>query len=48
MNLPLMPKGVEHMEAHRLRTPTVTVNLPLMPKGVEHFCTGIAKIGLVQ
>ena len=36
VNLPLMPKGVEHIQKHFAGSADPYVNLPLMPKGVEH------------
>ncbi len=37
MQLPLMPKGVEHIISLSLCRCSCSMQLPLMPKGVEHY-----------
>jgi hypothetical protein len=36
VNIPLMPKGVEHTKTGLPSEQQQNVNIPLMPKGVEH------------
>ena len=36
MEVPLMPKGVEHITESAVDELRITMEVPLMPKGVEH------------
>ena len=45
MQLPLMPKGVEHLWGLLYLPCSYPMQLPLMPKGVEHTFTSLSVAG---